>query len=694
MLGRTLEEAMAGFKNECWKWLVVGWVCTSACGGPTVAVDGDDDAGIADAGDLQMGATGSSSSQSGSSGGAPAVDAGVGCIISGGNIPGGTVDPSNPCLFCDPVSHLNSWSHFPDGTTCANGQVCQAGVCAPGCLIGGSVYKPGAAEPGDACHTCNPVSDAGSWSNSQDGMTCASGQVCQAGSCAPGCFIGGTFYPPGADPSNDCQSCDPSVSTQTWTPEANDTACTANGGNFCSSGVCVPGCLVSGTLYSTAQPAAANDCQICTPSESSTSFTAAPDGTACNQSGTYCRGGYCENLCDIQGALIGDGIGEYKNQNACCNTALSTTAWTPAFEIIDGGTSLPGWEFTGGIALADLNNDGIPDLVVLTGNAVEFATGSGNGTFSFNPLNSVSITYPVSLQVADVNGDGFPDVVVLAADPFSEAASVVVLLNAGTPGIPGFSSTASYSVPFPVASFVIGNFVAAGSRDIAVLGNNISTGQGEITVLPNQGNGTYGMPNTTTFTSLYFSQAVAGQFTGGATDNLLAVDSTQDIVAVLSYIAIPFGFGSGYGLMAVSQPTTVPAGSLLWPVVADLNQDGLPDLVASDFFNDQFFILMNTGAGTFNNIQYFGVASPGPIAIGDFNGDGFPDIAVENSGGSVEVFMNETTVGSMTSTLAQPASYPASLLPPTVGDLTGNGTIDMVGLGPSGEITTLLGVCQ
>jgi len=51
-------------------------------------------------------------------------------------------------------------------------------------------------------------------------------------------------------------------------------------------------------------------------------------------------------------------------------------------------------------------------------------------------------------------------------------------------------------------------------------------------------------------------------------------------------------------------------------------------------------ILLGNGDGTFRAAQNFlAGGSPGSLAVGDFNGDGLPDVAV-NAGGGVAILLN------------------------------------------------------
>jgi len=74
--------------------------------------------------------------------------------------------------------------------------------------------------------------------------------------------------------------------------------------------------------------------------------------------------------------------------------------------------------------------------------------------------------------------------------------------------------------------------------------------------------------------------------------------------------------------------------------VADVNGDGRPDLIVTNRNDDTVSVLMNTAAAgatapSFATQVTFAVGTePQSVAVGDFNGDGRPDIAVANVGGT------------------------------------------------------------
>ena len=138
-----------------------------------------------------------------------------------------------------------------------------------------------------------------------------------------------------------------------------------------------------------------------------------------------------------------------------------------------------------------------------------------------------------------------------------------------------------------------------------------------------------------------------------------------------------------------------PAGSSPdFVAVGDFNGDGLPDLAVANLESNNVTVLLGSAAG------YFAAApgspfpvgsSPDSVAVGDFNGDGKLDLAIANKGdGTVTVLLGNgkggfTAAGSALTVGSKPYSVVAA-------DFNGDGNLDLAiaNFGDS-TITVLLG---
>ena len=110
--------------------------------------------------------------------------------------------------------------------------------------------------------------------------------------------------------------------------------------------------------------------------------------------------------------------------------------------------------------------------------------------------------------------------------------------------------------------------------------------------------------------------------------------------------------------------------------VGDFNGDGDPDLVVANEFGESVSVLLGGAGGGFGaatNIATGGF--PFAVAVGDFNGDGDPDLAVADAfDGVISVLL-----GSAGGTFTGPTNFPAGSFPAAVavGDFNGDGDPDL-----------------
>ncbi len=151
----------------------------------------------------------------------------------------------------------------------------------------------------------------------------------------------------------------------------------------------------------------------------------------------------------------------------------------------------------------------------------------------------------------------------------------------------------------------------------------------------------------------------------------------------------PVFFGNAPGspilLPYYSQPVSVAVG--------DFNGDGKPDLAVANYDSSDVSIFLGNGDGTFTLASnlYPGGYEVRSVAVGDFNGDGKLDLAVANYGSnSVSIFLGNGD-GTFTATAQSPATGVAPISV-AVGDFNGDGKLDLaVANEGSGSVTILLG---
>lgn len=284
-------------------------------------------------------------------------------------------------------------------------------------------------------------------------------------------------------------------------------------------------------------------------------------------------------------------------------------------------------------AVADFNHDGKPDIAAvanyITGVSIVF--GNGDGTFGLpevTPLSG-SVPYGLSVSAADLNGDGIPDIVALASNSsyYGAFTSIVTLINGGTGS---FGVPASYSVQQTVGAALIGNLNSDTYPDILV--TSFSTQESVVSVLFNNGKGVFqdGILEPTTYSPQFM---VAGDFNGDGKLDVAEVNNVQGLTVFLN---------TGNNASPFSPLFSLPYYT--GPIVAgDFNDDGRLDLVVAN--NETGETLLGNGDGTFFlQPPSFNLGSyPGSFAVADMNGDGkldlvtaVPDVLLGNGDGTFQ----------------------------------------------------------
>jgi hypothetical protein len=252
-----------------------------------------------------------------------------------------------------------------------------------------------------------------------------------------------------------------------------------------------------------------------------------------------------------------------------------------------------------GLAAGDFDNDGKQDLVVTEYSAQSIAIlfGNGNGTFA-TPVPYSADQFPTAVATGDFDDDGFPDIAVTSTS-----------VNVFAGGTNGGSASNQVSLVLDDASSP-GNFS---------VGANLAI------------NSTTGTPDSVEIANL----------TGTGTPGLL-VGNTDGTVTVFTNTAGDF---ANSAMVGVGGGTTgVAAG--------DFNLDGDTDFVSSNGGNalgnssNSVTVVPGIGEGMVSEAQQIQTGSmPADVVVADFNNDGLPDIATANEGdGTVSILLNNTAI--------------------------------------------------
>jgi hypothetical protein len=273
--------------------------------------------------------------------------------------------------------------------------------------------------------------------------------------------------------------------------------------------------------------------------------------------------------------------------------------------------------FAGAVAVADVNGDGKPDLIV--GNwcsdpncdgSVGILLGNGNGTFQPVVTYPTGGLYAFAVAVADVNADGKPDVLAITDVPvcsggscsFPPAAAVLLANGDGT-----FRAAVTYPVggfddpPFS-SMLTVADVNDDGKPDLIVESSQCcGSANGVVGVLLGKGDGT-------------FKPVVSYQSAAGGQGSSVAVadvkgDGKRDIVTTdqdagangLNKGLVSLRLGNGDGTFNAEQ--TYDSGGFLTNsvAVADLNGDGKPDLVVANICADDTSLCKLSSVGVLVN---------------------------------------------------------------------------------------------
>ena len=368
------------------------------------------------------------------------------------------------------------------------------------------------------------------------------------------------------------------------------------------------------------------------------------------------------------------------------------------------------WCEASSLAVADFNGDGIPDLAIgnPTSGVAMVALGNGDGTFRFDTFvypttyfSNGEIGTAYTVAAADLNGDGNPDLVIVDGDG-TVVSSVNVFLGNGSGG---FGPEQTYYAGRGPGNVAIADVNGDGYPDLIVTnagysGSAGTDSSGGVSVFLNNGDGTF-QPSTAFATGAGPVAVVVADINADGNPDLLVADSASND------LSLDLGYGDGTfeapkDYLVTDTPTqqnTNVTGNPEQIAIADVNGDGVPDIVTADNndngsgVNDTpgyVSVLLGQGGGIFDDAVKIPAGDGSrALAVGDFDGDGKKDVAILDVGENAITVFSDWTNG----TFLDQATYPIAGMATTIvaADFNGDGKLDLaVALWGSSTVQVLL----
>jgi Bacterial Ig-like domain (group 3)/FG-GAP-like repeat len=325
------------------------------------------------------------------------------------------------------------------------------------------------------------------------------------------------------------------------------------------------------------------------------------------------------------------------------------------------------------IAEADLNGDGKADIVYMDGSGpfvVHSLIGNGDGTFQLGQDIVLPQGMGGTITIADVNNDGKPDVMIGGSQVIGE---IGVFLGKGDgtfqPLIVSQFAASGSAFADLGSQFGVADFNSDGAMDLAVSDalNDV------VYILLGDNTGSFSLKAT-----LVGSTAPTKILTGDFNSDTRADILVQGALSADATVYLGKGDGTFQTGVSYSGPNRINSVFL-----ADMDGDGRPDLVTSGF-NNTIAIFHGNSDGTFAGVSSGGSSFGGPgavlVAVFDFNSDGILDLATAGNNG-ISILLGK---GNLDFSAPVPYSGSPTPTPTVVADFNADGHEDFAEVAPGG----------
>ena len=320
-------------------------------------------------------------------------------------------------------------------------------------------------------------------------------------------------------------------------------------------------------------------------------------------------------------------------------------------------------------AVADFNNDGDSDLVVVSTGSFDLLLGNSDGTFQPRQVFSTGLS-SVCIGAADFNNDNRPDVVTFNQD----ADDVSLFINNGSGGFNNpisFQFGTASGTGLYISDMRLVDFNNDGKKDLVINDKD----DDRVYILKNNGNSTftvtdtlitgdnpnslavgdlnndnrpdilvgYGYGTSSNDSISFFMNNGTGLFGNRSSLFILSFATNQRELAIdkinsdnfgdiIAHEVTELGIWLNNGSQVFTHQPTVFVGAYSTQIVtADFNGDNKKDLAVGDYNGQRVCVALGNGNGTFQNyVAYSAGGRCNHILLSDFDADGRADLISSN----------------------------------------------------------------